>query len=444
MSVKENQKGSRKSRRFRSLFFSIAATYLTLCLLMVACAFLFLQYSSSSLRSKLEGIAASRAESTASEVVAQMDNFTQLTEVISSSPVLHSMPDLLEKGISDWVPEANRLRAQLITARANYGSAHLSVLGVYYPDAGVFISDSALYTPDMMDYYTAHDTDISLLMRASAHSRDDAAILEDGKCWIIRTIYSRGEACAYVLLRFDLPEFCRDHLNEGDVLCILGNSGIRYSSSADLAMDAIPENSNTGTVQAGKQAYYYKTASPAGLSGVTVLSLVNAEPYQREVMTFIRHFALILGGSVLVMILLAYVFTSRIFLPVRRLLTNLVGMETPAAPSLSSTVDSATSYVKNLSTETEGYRQAARADEYILLGNRLHQLIFFPEEELEEETRKFRTDAGLSPEGSLTVTSIVYDPEAVASMEVGASRLKYFYLERLIWCSSIPSRCWGN
>ena len=164
-------------------------------------------------------------------------------------------------------------------------------------------------------------------------------------------------------------------------------------------------------------------------SGVTVLSLVNAEPYQREVMTFIRHLALILGGSVLVMILLAYVFTSRIFLPVRRLLTNLVGIEAPEKQSLSSTVDSVTSYVNNLSTETEGYRQAARADEYILLGNRLHQLIFFPEEELEEETRKFRTDAGLSPEGSLTVTSIVYDPEAVASMEVRASRLKYFYLE---------------
>ena len=101
MSVKENQKGGRKSRRFRSLFFSIAATYLTLCLLMVACAFLFLQFSSSSLRSKLEGIAASRAESAASEVVAQMDNFTQLTEVISSSPILPSLPDLLQKGLSD-------------------------------------------------------------------------------------------------------------------------------------------------------------------------------------------------------------------------------------------------------------------------------------------------------------------------------------------------------
>ena len=327
------------------------------------------------------------------------------------------------------MPEANRLRAQLISSRTNYGSAHLSVLGVYYPDASVFITDSALYTPDMMDYYTMHDTDVSLLVRATANARNYAVILEDGKCWIIRTIYSRGEAYAYVLLRFDLPEFCREHLKEGDVLCILKNGGICYSSSADLALDAVPDGSGAGTARAGKQTYYYKTTAPAGLSGVTILSLVNAEPYNREVMTFIQRFVLILGGGVLVMILLAYVFTSRIFLPVRRLLTNLVSMEAPDAPSLSSTVDSVTSYVNNLSTETEGYRQAARADEYILLGNRLHQLIFFPEEELEEETGKFRRDAGLSTEGSLTVTSILYDPEAVASMQVGASMLKYFYLE---------------
>lgn len=213
MTVKENPKGSRKSRRFRSLLFSIAATYLTLCFMMVVCALLFLLFSSSSLRSKLEGIAASRAETAASDTIAEMDNFIQLTEVISSSPLLHSLPDSLQKDLAHWIPEANRLRVQLVSARTNYGSDHLSVLGVYYPDTSVFITDSTIYTPDMMDYYpsrkapnSSKSSAVPWWPRASAKSSSSRATAPRewcaSRCAATFSRSTRPISCSSTPLRF--------------------------------------------------------------------------------------------------------------------------------------------------------------------------------------------------------------------------------------------------
>lgn len=410
----------RRPNRHLTLFMSIAVTFLVLCALLSISSVISLESSTRSFRKELTRVGVSEAEAAAVRVQSQLNEYLQLCDLIAADTNLHRLPERMQEGQAAWNSAAMSVRATLLSAQANFGDVYIQTVAVYYPEDSAIISSTMTYSDVLIDYFISQYSLPDGFLQNLPVARHGIVFPGGDSCWIARGAFKNGKIFAYILLNFHFENVFAEHYEKTDMLCIRSAGTSVYLSSGDEAvagaLDALPTAGlEARPVPLGDGDYYAQTKSIKNL-GIDIISMKDAGESLREIRHFRTRGLVQIAASLLIMLGLGFVFTYRIYLPIKRLLTNAM-IATPV-PTVSHAMDSVGTTLQKLSDEKQQFQNTVNDAEYLIQGERLHQVMNLPEPALAEAFRQFMRNIQFEPDMPITVTPLSYDAKVLANLPI--------------------------
>ena len=375
----------RSPKRHTTLFFSIAVTFMVICVLLALTSMISLELGARTFQQEHTRVGLSTAEASTQLVRNQINEYMSLCDLISANEKIPEVMELLEENQSAWITEALTLRSMLLSAQVNFGDASLQEFLVFYPERKAIVSSKMIFMESNIDFFaTQHETTVSFLETLPAE-KYGICKTDDNLCWITRSIFRRGEVYAYVLLGFQPDNLFSRCFAPEDHLRLLVNGRALYSS-VNLPDEEIPAGTETDTVQIGEGSYYPASERINGLD-LDIAGLVSAEEDIQSVHAFRARGRFQILTALLVILGLGLVFTYHIYLPIRRLLTDARVMD--KATSVTNAMETVSGRLQSLSEEKKQYQESLQASDYLVQGNRLQHLLKLPKEQAEEAFRAF-------------------------------------------------------
>ena len=406
MSESARKSGKRSTRRYRTLFMSIAVTFLVICALLTASSLIRLERSTEIFRREQHRVGIAAAAGDLRQVRNQLREYMQLCDLIAADSNVQRLPESLDEPETVWIPQALAVRSTLLSAQANFGDLALQEVLAYYPAYRTVVTGRVVYTRENLSYF---ETQRALPEDFwDTLERDGERLRWSGDlCWITRAIYRQGTAYAYVLLGFRPQELFERVCTPQDRMewrlgeaCVWRSGG---ENPAPLDAASLPD-----TPVEGEGTPWYAAGDTVKELGLTLLGLRSAEASLREIGDFHRSGLVQILVSLLVIVGLGFLFTYRIYLPIRRLLTNAMVLE--ENPTLTRAMETVGNRLQSLSDEKERIEQTLQQADYLVQGQRLRHILQLPDEKAEEAYRQFLRENRLDTGGRISETPIQYIP----------------------------------
>lgn len=351
------------------------------------------------------------ASDAVTQVKNQLSHYLQLCDLLAADSSIRDLPDHLDGEQTEWMKYALDVRSKLLSAQANFGSIALQDVMVCYPLEQCIVSSRMIFPENSVDYFLRQYSFPSDFLETLPQERDALFRSGDGTCWLTRGVFRQGSIHAHLLLGFQ-PESLLSSFSEDDVLELRTAGERMYSSNPDVASEMTGDvlaswNGSPRPVTVGK-THYYPAAETLPAIDTTVLGFMNAEGRLSEVRSFRRIGLLQIGLSAVAVLMLAFVFAYRIYLPIQRLLTNAMVVEETA--SLSHAMETVGDRLRNMSDENERYQMTLEASDYLLQGERLRHILSLPDEKAEEAFQQFLSEHHLRGKDFISETPILYMP----------------------------------
>lgn len=403
----------RRGRRYRTLFLSIAVTFAIICAFLLTLSFYRLQKSTGLFLEEQNRVGSDHAAAAVQDVSSQLHEYLQLCDLLAADSAVRDLPDRIGTDPRTWVEYALDVRSKLLSAQAHFGDVALEAVIAWYPERQIAVSSKMIFSSESLDFFFNQYSLSPDFLNSLPGTRNALLRSESGTFWITRGVFRQGSIYAYLLLGFQ-PRSLLDAFSEDDVLEIRLAGNRLYRSDEDAATP-LPEDlslpaSSLPQILSFGDAHYYPASETLRAIQTTVLGLMNAEGRLLEVRAYHRQGLIQILISAVIVILLALVFTYRIYLPIQRLLTNAMVVEESA--SLSHAMETVGDRLRSMSDENERYQMTLEASDYLLQGERLQYILTLPDEKAEKEYRQFLLDHHLRGKGFISETPILYMPSS--------------------------------
>ena len=389
---------------------SIAVTFVTLCVLLAVSSLIRLNRSTDTFRIGRERVGADLAEAAVTRVRNQLHEYMQLCDLVAADRSIPELPETTGEDQTAWISGALDIRSTLLSARANFGDLALEDFLAYSPGSGVLVTSTMVFNRDNLPFFLRQREVGEDFLRDLPREKYGLVRSGDGICWITRGVYRQGSVCAWLMLGFRPENLFARYFDPEDGLEIAAGGQLLFSSAGGTE-PTDPRELMTGKdgspVTVGNVRYYPASASLPGVD-LSILGLKSAEGDLAEIRHFYRAGLLQIGITVVIMLTLGFVFTYRIYNPIRRLLTNAMLLENTA--SVSQAMETVGDHLQRLSDEKEQVQLSLRETDYLVQGERLRHLLSLPDAQAEPAFREFLRDHRFEFTHAITETPIQYTP----------------------------------
>ena len=369
--------GMQRRPRHMTLFMSIAITFLIICLLWTLSSGFSLEFSTRTYQQEQNQVGLENASHAAKAIHGRLTEYIGLMDLISADENLQDIPKYYTAENNSWISNALRVRSTLLSAQANFGDVSIQNMLVYYPQSALLISSKTLYTRDVLSYFLkTNGLEADFLARLPSR-RYGIIVSDDGTLWLIRGIYQNQEIASYILIQASLSQLQNAYLTDSDQLLLFRGEQCVYPS--DFASPPVINGASVLSIEG--QSYYAATEMLASMD-LQVFILQNAASRLSKVQRFHTAGLITLLGSVCIILVLALVFTYRIYHPIRNLLTNAMIVE--PAHSVTHALDSVSHTLQKLSEEKKQYADSMQAAYPLIQGEKLADIVRAPASEADE------------------------------------------------------------
>ena len=398
------------SGRSRTLFMSIAVTFVTLCVFLAVSSIIRLNLSTDTFRREQNRVGSDLAAAAATRVRNQLHEYLQLCDLAAADRSILDLSDYSGEDQASWIPLALDIRSTLLSARANFSDLVLEEFLVFAPESRTLVTSTMVFNRDNLPFFLKqHGIDEPFLQQLPP-KKYGLVRSGDGICWITRGIFRQGVIRAWLMLGFRPENLFARYFSPEDCLDLAAGEQLLFSSgdaSDTSALQGIALKGEGAPISIGVTRYYLATASLTE-PDLSILSLKNAEKDFSELRQFYLIGLLQIGISVLIMLGLGFVFTYRIYNPIRRLLTNAMLLE--KTTSVSQAMETVGDHLQRLSDEKEQVQLSLQETDYLVQGERLRHLLSLPDAQAEPAFQVFLKEHHFVFGHAITETPIQYSP----------------------------------